>query len=66
MIKVVTSVSYPSKTIPGRSVSSYVSTPIADPTYSKIIKTLQDHCESLHYHLNACDPNNIKIDITIG
>lgn len=66
MIKVVTSITYPSTTIPGRSMSSYMSTPIADPTHSKILNVLQDHFEILQYHLKNCDPATIKIDITVG
>ena len=66
MIKVVTSISYPSGTVPGRSVSSYISTPIINPTQNKVIKALQEHYDSLQSHLKICDPDKIKINISVG
>lgn len=66
MIKVVTSITHPSTTVPGRSMSSYMSTPVDEPTQSKILKILQDHFEVVQYHLKNCDPAKVKINISIG
>lgn len=65
MIKVTTSITHPSKTVPGRNMSSYVATPIESPTQTKVMKVLQDHFETIQYHLKIGDPETIKINISI-
>lgn len=65
MMTIISSVLYPSKTVPGRSQSAYLSTPITDPTPSKVIKVLQDHFNSLQHHIKYSDLENLKINVSI-
>jgi hypothetical protein len=65
MIKVTSSISYPSKTVPGRNQSTYLSTPIPDPTPSKVIKVLQEHFNSLQHHLKISDLDGLKFSVVI-
>lgn len=65
MIKVVSSVAYPSKTIPGRSQSTYVSTPIPDPTPSKLLKVLQEHFNSINHHIRLSNAEGLVVKISV-
>jgi hypothetical protein len=65
MIKVTTSVTHPSKTVPGRNMSSYISTPITEPTHTKVMKVIQNHLETVNHHLKIGDPDTIRVNISI-
>lgn len=65
MIKVTSSLAYPSKTVPGRSMSTYLSTPIEDPTPSKVLKVLKEHFNSLQHHINNCDLDGLAVKVEI-
>lgn len=65
MIKITSSLSYPSKTVPGRTQSSYLSTPISDPTPDEVLRVLMQHVEALQHHMNNCDLSKLIFTLIV-
>lgn len=65
MITVKFQLSHPSKTVPGRTVSCYKSTPLSNPTAEQLSAVLKEHIDSISHHLKICDPSKLRVNISL-
>lgn len=65
MIKITSSVTYPSTTVPGRMQSSYLSTPVQDPTPDEVLRAIMKHIDALQHHMNICDISTMVFVLSV-